>query len=53
MQSLGPWHEPRAQLMHQLRSDVSLVWPGADHLKAAQGLLANRESIHRHVHADP
>ena len=33
--------------MHQLRSDVSFVWPGADHLKAAQGLLANRESIHR------
>ena len=34
--------------MHQLRSDVSFVWPGADHLKAAQGLLANREAIHRH-----
>ena len=34
--------------MHQLRSDVSFAWPGADHLKAAQGLLANRESIHRH-----
>ena len=44
----SPWHEPRAQLMHQLRSDVSFVWPGADHLKAAQGLLANREAIHRH-----
>ena len=34
--------------MHQLRSDVSFVWPGADHLKAAQGLLANREAIHKH-----
>ena len=34
--------------MHQLRNDVSFVWPGADHLKAAQGLLANREAIYRH-----
>ena len=44
----SPWHEPRSQLVHQLRSDVSFVWPGADHLKAAQGLLANREAIHKH-----
>ena len=48
MQAAGPWYEPRARLMHELRSDVSFVWPGADHLKAAQGLLANREAIHRH-----
>ena len=48
MQAPGPWYEPRAQLVHQLRSDVSFVWPGADHLKAAQGLLANREAIHKH-----
>ena len=34
--------------MHELRSDVSFVWPGADHLKAAQGLLANREAVARH-----
>ena len=48
MQAPGPWHEPRSLLLHQLRSDVSFVWPGADHLKAAQGLLANREAIHKH-----
>lgn len=48
MQAPGPWYEPRAQLVNQLRSDVSFVWPGADHLKAAQGLLANREAIHKH-----
>ena len=48
MQAPGPLYEPRAQLAHQLRSDVSFVWPGADHLKAAQGLLANREAIHKH-----
>jgi len=46
--SSSPWYEPRATLMHQLRSDVSFVWPGADHLKAAQGLLANREAVHKH-----
>ena len=48
MLASGPWYEPRAQLMHQLRSDVGFVWPGANHLKAAQGLLANREAIHTH-----
>jgi len=46
--SSSPWYEPRAALMHQLRSDVSFVWPGANHLKVAQGLLANREAIHKH-----
>lgn len=48
MEAPGPWYEPRAQLMHNLRNDVSFVWPGVNHLKAAQGLLANREAIHKH-----
>ena len=40
--------ERHVSLLHSLRSDPSFVKPGADHFKAASGLLHARMAVHTH-----
>jgi hypothetical protein len=40
--------ERHVSLLHSLRSDPSFVKPGADHFKAASGLLYARMAVHTH-----